>query len=145
METTAVIRRRALKTHFDAVVYFFTKFDTDMISDLLADDCTYQDMSKHRFVRKLGDLFQDLQRLGDTKLLAMVDDTPLPIDGSYGVTFEGNNTALFIEVVFEVDEIGFITDIYEVEETVFEEETFTIRQRVFIAKSVDDIEEELEW
>jgi len=110
-----------------------------MISDLLDSDRMYQGFPKHIFVRKLGDLFHDLRKLGDSRLMAMVDDEPLPINGNFGVTFEGNITSLYLEIVFEVDEVGFITDIYEVpESTENKESQFSKRQRVFIDQFSDN-------
>lgn len=137
MESTQLQYRRALKSHFDAVVYFFTKLDVEMISDLLDCDREYQGFSRHIFIRKLGDLFYDLQMLGDTKLLAMVDDDPLPVGGNFGVTFEGNNTALYMDVVFEVDDMGFITDIYELSDSVNIDSKFSKRHRVYIDQFVE--------
>lgn|GEM_PF-2450555 len=139
MKTTTNTPRRALKSHFDAVVYFFSLLDSEMISDLLDSDRMYQGFPKHIFVRKLGDLFHDLRKLGDSRLMAMVDDEPLPINGNFGVTFEGNITSLYLEIVFEVDEVGFITDIYEVpESTENKESQFSKRQRVFIDQFSDN-------
>jgi len=138
MESTPIQYRRALKSHFDAVVYFFTRMDVEMISDLLDSDRQYQGYARHVFIRKLGDLFYDLQAMGDTKLLAMVDDDPLPTGGNFGVTFEGDNTALYMDVVFEVDELGYITDIYELTESVNTDSTFSKRQRVFIDQFVKE-------
>jgi len=137
METTHIQTRRSLKTHFDAVVYFFTKFDSEMISTLLDDSIEYQGFPKHLFIRKLGDLFHDLIKLGDTRLIAMVDDGPLPVNGNFGVTFEGDETSLFMDVVFEVDEIGYITDIYEVADMAEDQGQFSKRQRVFIDQFAD--------
>jgi len=139
VKTTTNTPRRALKSHFDAVVYFFSLLDSEMISDLLDSDRMYQGFPKHIFVRKLGDLFHDLRKLGDSRLMAMVDDEPLPINGNFGVTFEGNITSLYLEIVFEVDEVGFITDIYEVpESTENKESQFSKRQRVFIDQFSDN-------
>jgi len=138
MEARKTTPRRALKTHFDAVVYFFTKMDADMIFDLLDSDREYQGFQRHVFVRKVGDLFHDLQTMGDTRLIAMVDNDPLPVDGNFGVTFEGNNTNLYLDVIFEVDSIGFITDIYEITDVLDEGYLSPKRQRVFIDQQLDD-------
>lgn len=132
MEGTETKLRRSLKTHFDAVVHFFTTLDSEMISDLLDDKLTYQDFPKHIFIRKIGDLFHDLKLLGDTRLIAMVDDDPLPVGGNFGVSFEGNHSCLFMDIVFEVDEIGYITDIYELTDVDTEDSVHSVRQRVFI-------------
>lgn len=140
MESVQKTTRRPLKTHFDAVVYFFTRMDAEMISDLLDSEREYQGFVRHVFIRKLGDLFHDLIALGDTKLVAMVEDGPLPVDGNYGVTFEGNNSSLYLDVVFEVDEIGYITDIYEVINVLDDEEEIEIyskKQRVYIDQFLD--------
>jgi len=106
--------------------------DAEMISDLLDEKLTYQDFPKHIFIRKLGDLFHNLKSLGDTKLIAMVDDAPLPVGGNFGVSFEGNNSCLFMDIVFEVDEVGYITDIYEITDMDPEESILSVRQRVYI-------------
>jgi len=87
--------RPALKTQLDAVVYFFTKMDSEMISSLLDDQLTYQDYSKHLFVRKLGDLFFEFSQLGDFLLLVEKGECYGCSCGLSGYSFIGNKSRSF--------------------------------------------------
>lgn len=141
MEDCFTTRRRPLKSHFDALVYFFSKMDADMIFDLLDDQRAYQGFERHVFVRKLGDLFYDLHTMGETQLHPLVDDGPLPVDGNFGVTFECVNTSLYLDIVFEVDEIGYVIDIYEISDVVEDDYANSKRQRIFIDQFVESDED----
>lgn len=132
MTQTVKPTRRALQTHFDAVVYFFSILDAEMISDLLDDKLMYLDYHKHQFIQKIDDLFFFLNQSGETKLIPLVDDEPLPVKGSFGITFEGSKSAYYLEIIFEVDEHGYITDIYEIEESQEEFRFSSERERLFI-------------
>ena len=137
METTSTLTRRPIKTHFDAVVHFFSVMDADMIFDLLDSKLLYQGFPRHVYARKLGDLFYDLKSMGDTKLVPLLDNALLPKDGDFGVTFEGDITNLYIDIVFEVDEVGYITDIYEISDIIDDDYASSKRRRVYIDQFVD--------
>ena len=141
MEAQLTKRRRPLTSHFDALVYFFSRMDAEMIFDLLDEHLFYQGFERPEFVRKLEGLFHDLQSMGETVLKPLVDDGPLPLDGNFGVTFESAATSLYLDVVFDVDDTGYVTDIYEISDVVEDEYSNSKRQRIYIDQHVDTAED----
>jgi len=129
--------RPALKTQLDAVVYFFTKMDSEMISSLLDDQLTYQDYSKHLFVRKLGDLFFEFSQLGDFLLLVEKGECYGCSCGLSGYSFIGNKSRSFVDIVFMSDEKGNITDIYECGEFFNKRSKYRKKNKLYLDKYVD--------
>lgn len=111
------ISRPKLATQADAVIYFFTKMDDEMIDDLLIGDRQYQEMPKTTFVRKLSMLFDTFEELGDLHLMRANR-----VDGEFNgkdvtaITYIGNNSHNFVDILFEKDKNGYITDMYEFED-----------------------------
>lgn len=111
------ISRPKLATQADAVIYFFTKMDHEMIDDLLVDDRFYQEMPKSTFVRKLSMLFATFEELGDLHLMRANR-----VDGEFNgknvtaITYIGNKSHNFVDILFEKDQNGYITDMYEFED-----------------------------
>lgn len=134
--------RPALKTQLDAVLHFFSKMDVDMVSTLLADNITYQDLSKTLFIRKLGDLFFEFSQMGDFELLLERGECIGCSCGISGYTFVGNKSRSYIDIVFVTDDNDKITDIYECGEF-FNKNSNTIkRHRLYLDKYVDFDEED---
>lgn len=117
MSQLNILKRREIKTHVDAVVHFIQVLDEEMVFDLLDDVSTYQDMPRHIFISKLGEVFDVLEKSGDEFLNAS-----LKIDGVYdgikvqGYSFVGNNSKNYIDLMFEIDHQGYVTDIFEYED-----------------------------
>jgi len=124
--------RPDLKTHLDALLYFFGKMDIDMISTLLDDKLTYQDYSKSQFVTKLDDLMFTLYQKGDFQLYIERGECYGCNCGRSGFTFIGNRTRSFIDLVFEVDAESNVTDIYECEEFFNKRSKHKKKNRVFL-------------
>ena len=68
MEKNNSVSLNALKTQFDAVIYFIKNLDIDMIDTLLDDKYTYQDLKKNVFIQKLGIAFDEFIKAGDSQL-----------------------------------------------------------------------------
>lgn len=117
MNASPSTSRKKIKSQVDAVIYFFSKMDDEMIADLLFDDRRYQDMNLTMFMRKLGDLFATFEELGDRFLLEANR-----VEGSYkgtnvvALSFIGDRSHNFIDILFEVTEEGEILDMYEFED-----------------------------
>ena len=137
IKTAIPPRRRKLKTHFDACIHFFTRMDAEMIGDLLDASKLYQGFDKSIFVRKLGDLFVDLYEFGDTYLKPHFIFDKEDSDMYVRVNFEGNRTKLFLEVVFVLDEDGYVLDIFECDNPSEDDFNPEVGQRVFIDQFAD--------
>lgn len=113
---TALSTPPTLHNHLEAVAYFISQMDIEMVDLLLDDNRTYQDIPKERFIEKLRTAFSKFQEEGDTILIAV----PGKCKGSYcsntgksGVAFYGNKTKNYLRLVFEIDKKKHVSDIYE--------------------------------
>lgn len=98
----------------EAFISYFKSLDIDMIETLLEDNRTYQDFPKYIFIQKLGNAFNRFIRNGDN-LLYNYDGTcksELCSIGCKGIRFTGNNSGLYIDIVFK-EENGELIDVYE--------------------------------
>jgi hypothetical protein len=104
----------ALSTQSDAVLYFIRKLDVGMVSDLLDDKRSYQDMPKFRFINKLEIALDKFIDAGDTWLEhyeGCCDSTTCNFKFS-GYRFVGNNTTMYMDLIVEIKD-GMVLDIYE--------------------------------
>ncbi len=104
----------ALSTQADAVLYFIRKLDVGMVSDLLDDKRSYQDMPKFRFINKLEIAFDMFIDAGDTWLEhseGCCDSTDCNFKSS-GYRFVGSTSRMYMDLIVEVKD-GMVLDIYE--------------------------------
>ncbi len=104
----------AQSTQSDAVLYFIRKLDVGMVSDLLDDKRSYQDMPKFRFINKLEIAFDKFIDAGDTWLEhseGCCDSTDCNFKFS-GYRFVGNTSRMYMDLIVEVKD-GMVLDIYE--------------------------------
>lgn len=128
MKTT----RPQLNTQLDAVIYFISKMDAEMIHDLLNEDYSYQDYNKWHFTRKLGDLFFEFKSYGDQFLIIDQGRCHGCSFGKIGFSFVGNKSGHFIDFVFETNSEGVITDMYECGELCHRDLNHRKRNRLFL-------------
>ena len=104
-----------LKTQSDAVIFFISQLDIDMIDDLL-DDRNYQELSKSQFITKLSTAFDQLRAQGNTILNLIFEPCQYRscYMNCYCIIFQGDKSNHFLELIFETDK-GRVTDIYECE------------------------------
>jgi hypothetical protein len=103
-----------LNTQSDAVLYFIRKLDVGMVSDLLDDKRSYQDMPKFRFINKLEVALDKFIDAGDTWLEhseGCCDSTDCNFKSS-GYRFVGNTSRMYMDLIVEVKD-GMAVDIYE--------------------------------
>ena len=104
-----------------------------MIDSLLDDNRTYQNFPKYLFIQKLGNAFNRFIRQGDN-LLYTYDGTcnsELCSSGCKGIRFIGNNSGLYIAVVFKEENDNLI-DVYECHDFSTISPKKKINQKVFI-------------
>ena len=103
-----------LNTQADAVLFFIRKLDVGMVSDLLDDKRSYQDMPKIRFINKLDIAFDKFIDAGDTWLelyQGCCDSTECNFKCG-GYRFVGNTSRMYMDLIVEVKD-GMVLDIYE--------------------------------
>lgn len=105
-----------LHTHEEAVLWFISRLDWEMVSDLLDEDRTYQDFPKWEFINKLRNVFEKFTSQGDTHLLIF----PGRCNGysccnfkTGGYIFYGNRTKDYFNLIFELDDNQYVTDMYQ--------------------------------
>ena len=104
----------AQSTQSDAVLYFIRKLDVGMVSDLLDDKRSYQDMPKFRFINKLEIALDKFIDAGDTWLErydGCCDSKTCNFKFS-GYRFVGNNSTMYMDLIVEIKD-GMVLDIYE--------------------------------
>lgn len=108
----------SLNTKSEAIIHFIEKMDIEMISDLLDDDRTYQDMSKSRFLALLENVFNQMTESRNSSLTAHKGkcghEECINI-GKAGFCFAGNKTKHHINLIIE-EQDGKVKDIYECDE-----------------------------
>ena len=114
MEKNNSVSLNALKTQFDAVIYFIKNLDIDMIDTLLDDKYTYQDLKKNVFIQKLGIAFDEFIKAGDSQL---------EVNNGFcsqftcnnqcsGYRFSSNNSGLYFDLIIDIEN-GIVKDMYE--------------------------------
>jgi hypothetical protein len=104
------MNRKQIKTHLDAIVYFFQSMDAEMIETLLEDHNEYCYLQKGEFIQKLVEIFNIFKAAGNTRLLSFPDvnnkhQHKLPraknsIHTSVGYSFAGENSGHFLDLMF---------------------------------------------
>jgi len=117
----------------EAFISYFKNFDINMIELLLDDGRTYQDFAKHLFIQKLGNAFDRFLKHGDNLLYSYhgTCNSELCSIGCKGIRFIGNNSGLYIDIVFK-EENGNLIDVYECHDFSTISPKKKINQKVFI-------------
>ena len=102
-----------LNTQSDAVIYFISELDIDMLADLL-DDIMYQSLKKLNFIEKLNIAFDKLITQGNSYLTISSDPCSKNkcIENCQCYTFYGNKSNHFLQLIIKSFE-GRVEDIYE--------------------------------
>lgn len=115
----------SLKSHFEAIVYFFQRLDTNMLALILEDSCTYQDYDKKTFLKKLSLVFEELTSKGNTFLnvyQGKCNSSVCTNINCTGFSFLGNMTNDYMDLILEVED-GRVIDIYECHDFKMEDDT----------------------
>ena len=108
----AAIPIRPITNQKDAVIYFITKLDVEMLNDILDENLKYQDFEKHKFLSKLQDVFVNFIELGETVLDIYEGKCNECNKCDTGISFIGNNSKNYIDLTIKSDQ-GKVTDIFE--------------------------------
>ncbi len=108
-----------LNTHEEAVKYFISQMDIEMLNDILDNEKTYQDFSKEEFIARLGKSFNNLKDYKNTHLLIFpgyCDHCTCINKGKSGFIFYGNKSKHYLNLIFDVNDTGRVTDLHECNE-----------------------------
>jgi uncharacterized protein YlbG (UPF0298 family) len=124
-----------LNTQADAILYFFQNLDIDMVNSILEDNRTYQDFTKHVFVKKLDYAMDEFLKAGDTYLnrhsgYCNSEKCNLKCKG---YTFIGNNSNNYFDLIFDIKD-GVVEDIYECRQFRCDKEALVKNSKIEIDK-----------
>jgi len=103
-----------IKNQVDAVIYFIQQLDIEMLDILLDPRRTYQDFEKVIFIDKLGIVFDEFRKSGDTYLNCL-DGFCNSKSCSYkcrGFSFIGNTSDNYIDIIIKIKSDAII-DIFQ--------------------------------
>ena len=103
-----------LKTQAGAVIYFLQRIDIEMISEILEDNRTYQDLEKCIFIHKLDNALNEFIEAGDTFLNCCSGFCNEKICNykCSGFSFIGNHSNNYLDLIIDIKD-GVVRDIYE--------------------------------
>ena len=102
-----------MKTHYQAIVDFFSKMDIEML-DTFLDKEQYQDMPKRKFLTLLSNAFEIMKKSGDTQLetYSGACNGCAENKGCTGFSFVGNKTGNYLNMVVK-SKNDRVVDIFE--------------------------------
>lgn len=98
----------------DLIIDSISKMDSEMLSNVLDDNLTYQDTSKDIFIEKIEEAFCEFKELKDNKLLPIAgicNSTVCTNKGCKGYSFFGNVSGSTLDLIFD-EHNGKIQDVY---------------------------------
>jgi hypothetical protein len=105
-----------LGSHEEAVLYFISQMDLEMVNDLLNDAYTYQTYSKAKFISLLEELFEQFRLAGDTYLLIFPGNCNYKVCDNFktpGYLFLGNHSKNYFNLLVELYQNESVLDLYE--------------------------------
>ena len=116
------MNRSQIKTHTDAIVYFFESFDIEMIDTLLVDGEQYCGLDKAAFLEKIDENFKIFISAGNTRLVGFREISNEQqkkfstfsdyYNNSIGYSFVGNNSSHFLDLMF-IEERGVVKSVLD--------------------------------
>lgn len=105
------VRRRKLTTQYEAIVFFISQLDIEMVEAFLDEKVVYQNFSKSIFIGKLNNTFKQFEQEGNRILTVHKGSCEGCSKGCKGFTFLGSK-GHYMDLLFLQDK-GKIKDIYE--------------------------------
>lgn len=97
------MKTKTLLTKRDALVHYFQQMDIEMISLLLNDASTYQDLPRDIFIQKLEVVFDQFKNRGDCFLNAIQGSCGNCDKTKNGFMFIGNKSKQYLSVIFDME------------------------------------------
>ena len=115
----------------EAIKYFITQMDIEMIEAFLDATKTYQDMQKDKFLSKLERVFQIFNESGDTSLIPYQGKCNNCYKDKIGFTFVGNYSFNYISIIVD-SEKGTINDMFECSDFANNDQSLLLNKKLYI-------------
>lgn len=122
----------------EAIKYFITQMDIEMITAFLDSDKTYQDMQKDRFLSKLERVFQIFKESGDSALIPYQGRCNNCYKDKIGFTFVGNYSYNYINIIIDTEK-GTINDMFECSDFINNDQSLILNKKLYIDDFIWDI------
>jgi hypothetical protein len=121
----------------EAIKYFITQMDIEMIEAFLDAKKTYQDMQKDKFLSKLERVFQIFKESGDSALIPYQGRCNNCFKDKIGFTFVGNYSFNYISIIVD-SEKGTINDMFECSDFINKDQSLILNKKLYIDEFVFD-------
>ena len=120
-----------IKNQKEAIIYFITQMDIEMIDAFLDPEKTFQDMEKEKFISSLNLLFQAFKEEGDTFLNSYAGRCNTCYKDKTGFTFVGNKSHNYVSIVFD-SKAGIIDDMFECSDFLNDNKGLFLGKKIYI-------------
>jgi hypothetical protein len=121
----------------EAIKYFITQMDIEMIEAFLDAKKTYQDMQKDRFLSKLERVFQIFKESEDSALIPYQGRCNNCFKDKIGFTFVGNYSFNYISIIVDAEK-GTINDMFECSDFINKDQSLLLNKKLYIDEFVFD-------
>lgn len=128
------IKNYDINNQTEAITYFITQMDLEMIDAFLDAKKTYQDMEMVVFISKLKKVFQLFKESGDSTLIPFPGQCNSCCKDKRGFTFVGNYSLNYISIIVDTEN-GFINDMFECSDFINNDKSLILNTKFYI----DDI------
>ena len=121
----------------EAIKYFITQMDIEMIEAFLDATKTYQDMQKDKFLSKLERVFQIFNESGDSSLIPYPGKCNNCYRDKIGYTFVGDYSFNYISIIVDAEK-GTINDMFECSDFINKDQSLILNKKLYIDEFVFD-------
>ena len=121
----------------EAIKYFITQMDIEMIEAFLDATKTYQDMEKDKFLSKLERVFQIFNESRDSSLIPYQGKCNSCCKDKIGYTFVGDYSFNYISIIVDAEK-GTINDMFECSDFINKDQSLILNKKLFIDEFVFD-------
>lgn len=131
------IKKYNINNQEEAIKYFITQMDIEMIEAFLDAKKTYQDMQKDRFLSKLERVFQIFKDSRDSALIPYQGRCNSCYKDKIGFTFVGNYSFNYISIIVDAEK-GTINDMFECSDFINKDQSLLLNKKLYIDEFVFD-------
>ncbi len=131
------IKKYNINNQEEAIKYFITQMDIEMIEAFLDAKKTYQDMQKDKFLSKLERVFQIFKESGDSALIPYQGRCNNCFKDKIGFTFVGNYSFNYISIIVDAEK-GSINDMFECSDFINKDQSLLLNKKLYIDEFVFD-------
>lgn len=132
-------KEKTFKNHLEIVLHYICQLDIEAVDMVLDSKVTYMEFSKEKFIRLLGNAFEEFKAEGDT-VLRMIPGNCVGCKinecNLTGYTLVGTRSLNYMNLLFEVKE-EMVSDIYECYKFKNVIEIENLREQIYIKEFND--------